>query len=89
MPCGIGRRKARGALRGGGIHGDTTERLRANKRILYLFIYLFIHSFIHSFIHLLTQNDDSRVSKPRKIHANGRKLVMANGFHAVGHEKKS
>jgi hypothetical protein len=37
----IGRREARGALRGGGIHGDTTQRLRASKRILYyLFIYV-------------------------------------------------
>jgi hypothetical protein len=35
----IRRREARGALRGGRIHGDTVQRLRASKRILYLFIY--------------------------------------------------
>jgi hypothetical protein len=41
---GCGRRKARGALRGGRIHGETAQRLRASKRILYLFISLFIYS---------------------------------------------
>jgi hypothetical protein len=45
----FGRREARGTLRGGRIHGDTVQRLRASKRIL---IYLFVHLFIYLSIYL-------------------------------------